>query len=402
MTTAVEPFALRGTLRERARSTALSIGERLLEEMERPDALDPNYERYPNKHLNGTVGFALAFLALATASGDARFERAMHAQLKRAAEAPGNEAGLFDGISGLRAVAALATEIEPRYRSFVARCDSFVESALAAQPLRPARYGDYDVISGWSGMRLARCVGEEPAGDDRLAAFLEWLIEDDERWACPYVPHPGGPVRHWLGMAHGIAGVLATLAIASPRIAPQLHERVSRAARFVAGSVREVEGYYAWPRAAEDEADAPCRAVWCVGAAGIAAALLQVAQRAGDGGIETFARGVLTQLSRQPSETMRFGGQGICHGTVGNAVVFFVAARRTGDPVFAYACERFVLETIEGLDATGGRCMAIGNDGVPYDALGELNGVAGIAIALLTMASGFDPGWLRCHALAVD
>jgi lantibiotic modifying enzyme len=106
------------------------------------------------------------------------------------------------------------------------------------------------------------------------------------------------------------------------------------------------------------------------------------------------------EVSSRPSDALLLGGQGLCHGTAGNAAIFFTAARQTGEPAFAQACERLTVETIEGLAAEDGRCISMGIDGVPYDALGELNGVAGIAVALLTMAGDFDARWLRCHALA--
>ena len=123
-------FALDGRLRERARATAYRIGERLLEAVDEPPRPDPNFERFASKRFNGTVGYALAFLALAATTGDERYARAMHGQLKRAAEAPGDAAGLFDGVSGVRAVAAMAMAVEPRYASFVERCDTYVEASL--------------------------------------------------------------------------------------------------------------------------------------------------------------------------------------------------------------------------------------------------------------------------------
>jgi lantibiotic biosynthesis protein len=386
-------------LRERARSTAIEIGERLLVETRQPAFEDVNFEHFASQHMNGSVGYALAFLALATATGDARFEQAMHAQLKRAAEVPGRSAGLFDGVSGVRAVAQLATAIEPRYRGFVQRCDALVESIVPAQISKPVWYNEYDVFFGRSGIRLARSLSGLP-GPDHLTAYLEWLIEDDERWISGYAPQPEEPAKHWLGVAHGIAGVLSTLAITLPEISPQLGEKMSRSARYLASLARNAGGGLAWPRAAEDPANELCRAAWCVGAAGIAVALLQVARRVADADLEVFARDVLMQVSSRPSSALLLGGQGLCHGTMGNAAIFFAAARQTGEPAFERACEGLTLETLDGLAAAEGRSVSMGIDGVPYDALGEPNGIAGIALALLTMIGEFDASWLRCHALA--
>ena len=392
--------ALAHDLSDRARWTAIEAGERLIYEMTQPPAFDVNFERYPCKNMNGTVGFALAFLALTLLTGDERFERAMHEQFKRAAGAPGSQAGLFDGISGLRAAAALAANtFEPRYRGLVERCDEYVESTLPELPCRPAWYGEYDLISGWSGMRLARCVEgyEEP---DRLTQLLEWLIEDDERWACPRTPADGSRCEHNLGMAHGLPGILATLSITLRELPARLRDRIASAARYVVSRARREDGIRAWPRAAEDPLDEGCRAVWCYGAPGVASALLAVAQRIGDGELERYACDVLAECAARSDAALRIGGQGVCHGTAGSALMYFAAARRTNDPAFARACARFTVATIDQLEAAGGRCVTKGYDGNPYDAIGALNGLAGIVLALLTVTGDFDERWLRCHALS--
>ena len=402
MTIAVAPFSLTGELRRRARETAEAIGRRLLVEMGADERRDPNHERYACRRLNGPVGFALAFLALATATADARFERAMHAQLKRATEAGGNRTGLFDGISGLRAVSALAAAIEPRYRALAAQCDVYIEAAFATAPVLPGWFGDYDVISGCSGMRLARCI-EGALDEDRLTGLLAWLIEDDRRWTCPRTGSPEAPLpRRNLGMAHGLPGVLATLTLTLPLFSPRLREHIMRAAEFIVAHQRGNGDLPAWPRNLEDPPDEPCRSVWCYGAAGVASALLAVAQSMHELELETFARAVLHAVGRRSGTELGAEAQGICHGTSGLALIFFAAARRTGEPAFMRACERFTAETLGGLEAASGRCLTTGLDGVVYDAVGELNGVAGIALALLTMAGDFSDAWLRIHALSVS
>ncbi len=393
----LRPFVLEGDLANRARWTAIELGERLLYELREPARRDVNFERYPCKHMNGTVGFALAFLALLHATGDERFERAMHEQLKLAAESPDGKPGLFDGVAGLRAVAALAASVEPRYRGFVRRCDDFTAAASHAPAAHAPTYATYDVFSGWAGIRLARCV-EAPAELDGLTASLAWLIEDRARWACPRAGSTGA-LEHNLGMAHGLPGVLAALAITSIELPASLRDALGAAARGLAQAVRLRDGAREWPRTAEDPPDEACRSVWCYGAMGVASALLAVAQHVGDLELERFAADTLRAHSRRAGSSMGTGGEGICHGTIGNALMFFVAARRLGDGACADACRQTTAETIDRLEAAGWRCRSLGYDGVPYDALGELNGVAGVVAGLLTMVGDFDARWLRCHAL---
>ena len=233
-----------------------------------------------------------------------------------------------------------------------------------------------------------------------MTSLLRGFLDAGSPWPHALGAEPGEPPRHWLGVAHGIAGVLATLALTTNDADDGMRDAVLRAAHRVANCVREREGAPAWPRALEDAENDECRAVWCVGAAGIGSSLLTVAIRFGDRELLRFSRDVLERVGDLPSAAMRLGGHGLCHGTAGNALICFSAARQTGSAKLAEACRRLVLEAIEGLDADALRCWSIGNDGARYDALGELYGIAGIAIALLTMTQDFDTRWLVCHALS--
>ncbi|HTX59876.1 MAG TPA: lanthionine synthetase LanC family protein [Verrucomicrobiae bacterium] len=384
-----------------ARDAALALGERLLEETALPDAVDPNLERFANRALNGPPGFALAFLALGTATGDSRFEAAMHGQLRRAAHAQDRPLpGLFNGISGLRGVAALAVAAEPRYRRLVERCDAYVEEIVAQRaPRRAALYGEFDLMFGWSGMRLARCV-RGPSDDDALIELLAWVAGEDERWCCLHPLYPqDGPVNH-LGMAHGIAGVLSALALTAGSPTASQEEIVrSCASRLAASRICGRDGTLSWPRTAQDGERDPCRSVWCVGAGGIAIALLQAAQRLRDAELERFAVLALERMAARPRDRWLMSQNGICHGTIGTALVFYVAARRTGREDFARLSQRLAALTIEELAANGGRVRTRGFDGAFYDAIGELNGIAGIVTGLLTIAGEFDPAWLHLHGM---
>jgi hypothetical protein len=392
-------LALPEGMRDEARATACAIGERLLQEMERADAVDPNGERFANRSLNGPPGFALAFLALAGATHDPRFEAAMHAQLRRAA-ASGDalEPGLLNGISSLRAVADLATELEPRYGRLAEQCDAFVETRLPDEAPARAAYGEYDLAFGWAGMRLARCVNgsREP---DRLVDLLGWVIADDARWCSTHPLRPDEPAENNLGMAHGIPGALAALVLTLSDCTPEMREGIARCARGLAARARSRDGANVWPRAAQDPASEACRSVWCFGTPGVAIALLQVAQFLGDRELEAFAVDALARIAGRPRDAWLMTQSGICHGTIGTALVFAVAAERTDAVAFASVSAGLVRTTIDELAASGGRTITPGFDGVEYDAIGELNGVAGIATALLTLSGDFSPAWLRLHGM---
>ncbi len=79
-----------------------------------------------------------------------------------------------------------------------------------------ASFREYDIVSGRAGKAIsfAYSLGAESA---RISCdYLAWLVQDYRRWRCT---HPrvsdAGPVND-LGIAHGLAGMLAALALSAP------------------------------------------------------------------------------------------------------------------------------------------------------------------------------------------
>ncbi len=380
--------ALDESVRQRARARAFEIGERLL--------------RAPNaggRGLAAAAGDAVAFLSLYRASGDQRFERAMHDAIKRAATGQfGARTGTFSGISGLRAAADLASEIEPRYAGLVERCDEFVEATVPVR-LDDVRivYGSFDVIEGWAGARLARCV-RGPRPGDELTRLLLWLCGDWDRWACA---HPGDPTVfpvHDLGIAHGIAGVLAAIALSLDDLDEAQARAVADTAIGLAESAIECDDYPAWPHSLELPPEPHYHAAWCYGTPGVAAALHAVATRLRDRTLEAFALDAQRRVSRRPASDWIVSELGLCHGLLGNALCFASAAEAADCDELRAAAERLTLDTLDALDATGGICYAR-NAGTAAPATCELLGISGVALGLLTLAGEAPADWMRLHAL---
>lgn len=372
----------------RARAMARRLGERLLV-----------HETAPSRDLDGSPGTALAFLALARSTGDERYTAQMHARMRDAArldDAPEN--GLFSGISGLRAAAAIIAQGEPAYARLVGQCDSYVDAQLPAHATVPQTFMTYDVVSGWSGVRLARCV-DGPKEADRLVELIAWLLADPSRWCCAH-PLRGGNEND-LGLAHGVAGMLAALALTLRDPDAQLREVLARAAQWLVAQAQTRDGVSFWlPTRQSAGAINGCRSAWCYGAAGIGAALYAVASLLEDRELETFAISTLEALGALPSFAMGLDDPAICHGTMGNALVYASVADASGVRALGAVAERLVRETIDVLDENGAICWAYsGREETRYDAFGELTGIAGIVLGLLTLCGDMDARWMRCHAL---
>jgi lantibiotic biosynthesis protein len=142
-------------------------------------------------------------------------------------------AGLFYGAPAVAFV--LHTGAHPAYAAMLAALDEHVNDLtalkLAAAYERIARGeltrpGEYDLISGLTGLGVYHLVRHGPAGPGLTPAVLGYLVALSEP-VCRHgeslpgwwsgtgpagTPDPGWPGGHLnLGMAHGIAGILALL-----------------------------------------------------------------------------------------------------------------------------------------------------------------------------------------------
>jgi lantibiotic modifying enzyme len=383
---------MKPSLRTRARSMASRLGERLLNQAANDES--------ESRGLVGAPGKALAFMALAQAGEDPRYRVAAHAEMRRAAEADDVPAiGLFVGLSGLRAVAALLSREEPAYERLVDQCDAYVEAALPA-PEQTAVSGvyDFDVIGGWSGARLARCV-TGPRAADRLTELQAWLMALDDRWCCVHPIRTQDPPENDLGLSHGIAGVVAAVALTTTGTDEPLQTLLAVQARRLADRVVRRGTRMDWPDAAQAPDGAFTRSTWCYGAAGIAAALYWAARKIFDDRLARFATDALEAHAAVEPSQWGISDHALCHGTLGIALVFASVGFASGSERLLEAAVRAVEYALEGLERDDAACWAFGPDALRSDLSDELTGAAGIILALLTLGGDADSRWLRLHAL---
>jgi hypothetical protein len=325
----------------------------------------------------------------------------MHRSLREATLAnDGPDLGLFTGISGLRAAAALAARYEPRYARVVAQCDAFVDSELPTQPATPSTYEVFDLISGWSGARLARgvlgCVE-----NDRLVDLIVWLLEDPERWRRPHPLRSNDPAENDLGLAHGVSGMLVALSLTVERFAGPIAAAAAGAMRDLRTLGVDLGTHITWPPAAWGACPPPGErylSAWCYGAAGVTAALHTTAEALGDEETMAFALDAMRRLGAQPIESWLLENEALCHGLAGNALCFASVAAATSDPELSDAALRVATAAMDRLDESSGKCWARGDSG-RCDAVEFLNGVCGIGLTLLTMAGDADAMWMHLLGL---
>ncbi|GAA1837445.1 lanthionine synthetase C family protein [Actinomadura chokoriensis] len=294
------------------------------------------------------------------------------------------------GLDQARAVTAAGTATVTRRRLEAAhrRID---------QRRRPA-YAEFDLIRGLTGLGVAlRRIG----AIDLLGEVLTYLVRLTEPldglpgWWCPTGPNrttpgpAGGHSNH--GMAHGIAGPLALMALT---MRDGLHVDAQAAAltrilKWLDHWERQTKtGHAWWPeiltldelrRGSSAQRD-PWRPSWCYGTPGIARAQQLAARALGDTARQHKAEAAFTAALSDPEQLARLTCRGLCHGTGG----LLAAGRRISADALTPIPVAHLLERH--------RRTAPGSDEPP----GLLDGTAGADLAATGTATSWDACLLLC------
>ncbi|MFD7581576.1 lanthionine synthetase LanC family protein [Kitasatospora sp. NPDC059817] len=387
----------------------------------------------------GRSGAALTLAVLADREDDAALRRAAHGHLAAAAKAPGamRGGGLFSGAAAIAFAARTMARRPGEYRTLLDGLTPRVRQAAAGRvaDLRAdlaagtgLRAHTFDTVSGAAGLgRLLLAL--EPAGP-ALADLLTALVALAEptggvlpRWwtaGGPGLPgaDPGFPRGHLnLGLAHGVPGPLALLALARLRgvQVPGQDEAIEAlaswlAARRIPGPLDPVDqgapvdpvdpagpaptepaptgpdaaggrpgAGGSWPmtvRVEDEEAgrlptDQPTRAAWCYGTPGAARALFLAGAARGRSDWRTTAVAALTDTLRDPAG-WNLQGPGLCHGTGGLLRIAQRMAEDSGSAELTALLPALAATVASRLDT------ALGAGDPP----GLLEGTAGAALAL--------------------
>lgn len=272
----------------------------------------------------------------------------------------------------------------------------------------PARFDEYDIINGLTGIG-AHLLHHRP-DDEALPRILAYLVRltrpldlgDDTvpGWWVGHNPdlstgHAAGHAN--LGLAHGIAGPLALLALAH------------RAGITVDAHLDAIDRIWSWYQTWQQDHPSgpwwpqwlthtelrrrragqlrPGRPSWCYGTPGIARALQLAAIATGDRTRQRLAEQALAGCLTDPDQLARLTDPGLCHGTAGLYQTAWRAAADAADPHLAALVPADLLHRHATTDAPE---------------TGLLGGAAGLALACHTAASGRPPasGWDACLLIA--
>ncbi|MFE0044304.1 lanthionine synthetase C family protein [Streptomyces albireticuli] len=371
---------------------------------------------------DGGPGLALAYAQLDRCAPDPG-PRAMAsgylAATVEGAESAGTPPGLFGGLAG------------PAFAAWSLSCDTASLTALdervrAEVPVRARALARahgvatraFDVISGLTGTGayLLCRAAEDPASEDALRTVLTSLVAlCGERAGLPHWHTPVEAIRDAgrraecpygalnCGMAHGIAGTVALLALAlrSGITVPGHREALVRAAAWLGARSSEDEWGPDWPAVVPlpgpSSAAPPARPMagrgsWCYGAPGIARALWLAGDALGDDRQRALAVRALKAAHRRPPARRRAGtAPGLCHGMAGLLQITLRFAHDTGDADFSAAAVELTRRLLTWCE----KDRAFAEEGP-----GFLDGAAGVVLALLAAATDAAPAWDRALLLS--
>jgi hypothetical protein len=276
---------------------------------------------------------------------------------------------------------------------------------------------EFDAIRGLTGLGallLRRTVQHGDAHADLVRAILDYLVRLSEPvrhhghllpgWWSELAPsgkrssqYPGGHANN--GVAHGIAGPLAFLALASLRgITVSGHrETIGRICAWL--DLWRIEGldgpcWPYWITVSDLESGrpgpGPARPSWCYGVAGSARAQQLAALATGDTGRQRMAEEALLRALTARIPLAATTDLSLCHGFAGLAHIVLLTATDAITPGLRECLPRLLAP----IESTAPDTL------MTYGA-GLLEGAAGVALALLAQVNGDAlSGWDSCFLIA--
>jgi hypothetical protein len=382
----------------------------------------------------GDAGLAFLFGQLDRCYPDQSWDRVAHGYLTTAGRSleslPGAQLppGLISGLAGLCFTTHYLSRAGTRYQRMLGTLDELLAERTSTTARLPdpfpngVSFHDYDQISGPAGIGAYLLLRRDTPGIaaalaavlDRLLFLSEW--RDDGRLRM-FIPPAWQPTPRHLeqypqgatdcGLAHGVPGPLAALALAQLNGVERagLVAAIRRLADWLVAQRCDDSWGINWPGgvpAAGDPRDrTPTKAGWCYGSPGVARALWLAGRALQDEALQALAVEALRAVRRRPSALRGIPSPIICHGVAGTLQIVLRFANDTGDPALVALAKELTEELLGLFDPSA----PVGFRDVEFagrliDNPGLLNGAAGIALALLAATSDVEPQWDRMFLLA--
>jgi hypothetical protein len=418
-------------LGQRQRQVACQLADELASRLAVPPPPDPAAGRGPSSPrwrdqslAKGAAGVAVLHgIRAQDAVGEAALVHPWLARATRENLSGGRGAGLWFGAPAL--AFTIATAAPDQYRNARARLDAAVTrlvntrleaaDARIAAARRPS-LSEFDLVRGLAGLGahllhrnpggellhrvltyLVRLTKPVPANDRAGTTAPGWWTSDPPTRLAAHT-FPGGHTD--LGMAHGITGPLALLALAHRRgITVDGHTgAIARICRWLDTWRQTGPAGPWWPERIDlSELHAgraihqtgPARPSWCYGTPGVARALQLAGIALDEPARQQAAEHALLRCLADPTQLTRIIDPGLCHGWAGLLTTVACAAADACSGEVAAALPP-VLDLVIAGHNQGGLTQR-------WRAAGLMEGRAGLALALHTAATvTTNSRWPRC------
>jgi hypothetical protein len=385
----------------------------------------------------GDAGLALVCSYLDACLPEGEWDRPGHVYLAAAGEATelllNLSLGMYSGLAGLAFAAWSLSHGGSRYRRMLSPIDAVLLPQAAGQAEELTRadgdgmsVGEFDVISGCAGVGAYLLSRGEQGAASALSAVLRAIVAlaggrgPRPRWWTPArllfdeetaAMYPHGNLN--CGLAHGIPGPLALLALAFSRgvRVPGMEEAADLLAAWLAANRADdawgVNWPYSVPLTSEGLPDrtakayGPSRTAWCYGAPGVARALWLAGVAFGRPEWRDLALDAMQAVYRRPAAARYIDSPTFCHGVAGLLQITLRFAHDTRLPMFTEAAAdltEWLLSAFEPGSLLGYRNWEPG--GTRVDQPGLLDGAPGVLLALLAASSAVEPTWDRMFLLS--
>jgi len=283
--------------------------------------------------------------------------------------------------------------------------------------------GAYDLISGLVGIGVFALERlPHPSGRELLRRVIHHLnnlaraVPGGMSWFTPPTHisqrvRPDCPDGYYnLGMAHGVPGVLALLALAHQAgvEAENARELMKLSVPWILAQSTVDQPKWQFPSwVSPGRPPAASRSAWCYGDPGVAASLFLAGHALDEPTWSERAAAVAREVAERPAELSGIADGGLCHGAAGLAHIFNRFWHATEDPTLGAAASSWI-QRLLGMRTCGkgvGGFLALepdkNEDIVPTPSPGFLTGAAGVALALLAALTPVEPAWDRVLLLSM-
>lgn len=423
MTSVWRPL-LDGELRSRAADAVTAITRALADApaaSDRDDAGELQRAIDEVSLARGSAGYALLFGFTSVAGAGEAAESSSWDRLNQAIEAVARlEMGpsLFMGFTGV----AWATDVLDETVFHTEADANEAVDEVVVDVLRAGGVADYDLISGAVGLgvyALQRVPRPDAvAAVETIVRLLDERAFRDDAGAAWFTPPDGLPPGTRtvyrdgyfnLGVAHGLAGVVAFLAgvVGALPGTPKARALLEESVAWLLARERDDRGTSAFPAVVTPSGESErARTAWCYGDAGIAVAVAHAADALDSAPLRDDALRIARGVARRAPEACGVRDACLCHGAAGLGHVLNRLAQQLGDDELAGAARGWFARTLEmrvpGTGVGGFRTYRTGQDAAAswLDHPGMLAGATGVGLALLAATGDVAPAWDRALLLS--